>query len=199
MCRKPPGQLCTHEVCGYTARCPEGGQPAQNRCTIAALCYEAIVKKISLLLSVFGLCLAGSALAATTQEISKLPVGERSVFSAHNTIERIKPVGDVCVEGKTCDVAAAAAAPAAGGGAGTGRTGEQLFSQVCTGCHSAGVMGAPKFGNKSDWGPRIAKGVDTLHKHALSGFNSMPPKGTCAACSDAEVMSAVDYMVSKAK
>jgi cytochrome c5 len=157
---------------------------------------EATVKKISLLLSLIGLSLASVAIADTTKAISPYPVGQRSVFSERATIDRIKPVGEVCVEGKPCDVSAAAAAPAAGGPA---RTGEQVVTQVCAGCHGAGVMGAPKIGNKGDWGPRISQGADTLHKHALAGIRSMPPRGTCAACSDTEVMAAVDFMVSKAK
>lgn len=79
------------------------------------------------------------------------------------------------------------------------RSGDQVFQAVCTACHSSGVMGAPKFGDKADWAPRIAKGKSTLYSHALGGFNSMPPKGGCATCSDKEVKNAVDYMVSKAK
>lgn len=156
------------------------------------------MKKISFLLSVFGLCLATSAFADTTKNISPYPVGERSELSARAVSERVKPVGEVCVEGKACDVAAAAAAPAAGGG--PAKSGADVFGSVCTGCHSAGVMGAPKFGDKADWAPRIAKGADTLHQHAIQGFNGkMPPKGTCMACSDAEIIAAVDYMISKAK
>jgi cytochrome c5 len=159
---------------------------------------EATVKKISLLLSLLGLSLASVAMADTTKNISPYPVGERSVFSERATIDRIKPVGDVCVEGKPCDVSAAAAAPAAAGG-GAPRTGDQVFGAVCTNCHTAGVMGAPKFGNKGDWGPRISKGKPTLYTHALNGFNMMPAHGTCMTCSDAEIKAAVDYMVSKAQ
>ena len=32
---------------------------------------------------------------------------------------------------------------------GPARTGEEVFKGVCTGCHTAGVSGAPKFGNKA--------------------------------------------------
>lgn len=156
------------------------------------------MKKISLLLAVLGL--AGTALAAeTTKDISKYPMGERGVFTERATIERITPVGTVCVEGKECAGAtAAAAAPAAAAGA--PRSGEQIVTSTCQGCHGAGVMGAPKIGNKGDWGPRIAKGKPTLYDHALKGFNNkMPPKGMCMNCSDAEIKAAVDYMVSKAQ
>ena len=52
---------------------------------------------------------------------------------------------------------------------------------ACMACHGAGVAGAPKIGDAAAWGPRIAKGADTLHKHAIEGFQGqagfMPPKG----------------------
>jgi cytochrome c5 len=70
---------------------------------------------------------------------------------------------------------------------------------VCTNCHGTGVLGAPKFGTAADWAPRVAKGMDTLYTHAIAGFNSMPPKGTCAACSDDEIKGAVKYMVDGSK
>ncbi len=66
-------------------------------------------------------------------------------------------------------------------------------------CHAAGVAGAPKPGDKADWGPRIAQGKDTLYKHALEGFNgakgSMPARGGNTKMSDEDVKAAVDYMV----
>lgn len=99
------------------------------------------------------------------------------------------------------------AAPAVASGtattanAGSGDTGEKLFSSTCKTCHEAGLMGAPKFGDKASWQPRIAQGKETLYKHALEGYTGkngvMPPKGGSNA-SDADVKAAVDYMVSKA-
>jgi cytochrome c5 len=94
----------------------------------------------------------------------------------------------------------ASAAPAA---AGAGNDpGQKLFASVCTACHGAGIAGAPKFGDKSAWAPRIAKGLDTLYDHALHGFQGgagvMPPKGGSSA-SDDDVKAAVRYMVNAAK
>lgn len=60
-------------------------------------------------------------------------------------------------------------------------------------------MGAPKSGSADDWAPRISKGIETLYTHALTGFNAMPAKGMCAACTDDEIKAAVDYMVDSAK
>jgi cytochrome c5 len=103
-------------------------------------------------------------------------------------------------------VAAAAPAPAAApatapqqtAAAGAGASGEALYKQTCFACHGTGAAGAPKFGDKAAWAPRVAKGLPTLVEHATKGFNAMPPKGGSSA-SDAEVRAAVEYMVNAAK
>ena len=96
---------------------------------------------------------------------------------------------------------AAAAAPAATAVA-DNAAGEKLFNSTCQACHAAGVAGAPKLGDRADWGPRIAQGEALLFKHAIEGFAGakgvMPPKGAAAA-SDDEVKAAVRYMVAKAQ
>ncbi|HKJ10618.1 MAG TPA: c-type cytochrome [Gammaproteobacteria bacterium] len=74
--------------------------------------------------------------------------------------------------------------------------GKKRFESTCVACHGSGVAGAPKFGNKSDWAPRIAQGPDTMLKRALSGYKGMPPKGTCGSCSKQEIKDAIAYMVS---
>ena len=93
--------------------------------------------------------------------------------------------------------APAASAPAPAAGSSYLVKGEQVYTATCLACHGAGVLGAPKFGDKAAWAPRVAKGIDTLHKNALNGLNMMPPKGGNAGLSDGDLKSAVDYMVSK--
>jgi cytochrome c5 len=88
---------------------------------------------------------------------------------------------------------AAAVKVAAAGGAG-----EALYKQVCVACHVAGVAGSPKFGDKAAWAPRIKTGLDMLTANAIKGKGAMPPKGGSAA-SDADIRSAVEYMVNAAK
>ena len=89
--------------------------------------------------------------------------------------------------------AAAAPAPVA-----ENTVGKSVFGKTCAMCHAAGVAGAPKPGDKADWGPRVAQGKETLYKHALEGFNgskgAMPARGGAASLSDDEVKAAVDYM-----
>ncbi|HZZ94053.1 MAG TPA: cytochrome c oxidase subunit II [Usitatibacter sp.] len=94
---------------------------------------------------------------------------------------------------------AAAGAPAPAGGKGAANLGKTTFDGVCTACHSTGVAGAPKVGDKAAWAPRIAKGKDQLYHDAIHGLNAMPPKGGNAALPDDAVKAAVDYMVSQAR
>ena len=89
-------------------------------------------------------------------------------------------------------VAVAAAAPVAG------KSGEEVYKAVCSMCHTAGLMNAPKFGDKAQWEPRIKQGYDTLVTHAVKGIRSMPAKGGNPSLSDAEVAGAVKYMANAA-
>ncbi len=99
--------------------------------------------------------------------------------------------------------AAAAPAPApAAPAAASADAGKKLFESTCQACHGSGVAGAPKFGDKAAWAPRLKEGKATLYEHAIKGFQGksgiMPPKGGSAA-SDEEVKAAVDYMAAAAK
>lgn len=101
-------------------------------------------------------------------------------------------------------VAAPATAPvAAPAPVAENTVGKSVFGKTCFLCHAAGVGGAPKVGDKADWGPRIAQGKDTLYKHALEGFTGakgmMPPRGTGTTLTDDEVKAAVDYMADQAR
>lgn len=96
----------------------------------------------------------------------------------------------------------ATATPAPAATSSTADTGKALYNQTCMACHGAGIAGAPKFGDKAAWAPRLAEGTAVLYQHALAGFQGksgvMPPKGGSTA-PDADVKAAVDYMASAAK
>lgn len=77
-------------------------------------------------------------------------------------------------------------------------TGEQVYNNVCTNCHGSGALGSPKFKDKALWGPRIAKGWDTLLNHALNGFNKMPARGGESELTDLEVARGIAYMTNAA-
>ncbi len=81
--------------------------------------------------------------------------------------------------------------------------GKTTYDATCALCHGTGIAGAPKFGDKSAWAPRIATGMPTLYDHALKGFQGkagmMPPKGGNGSLSDDDARAAVDYMINAAK
>jgi len=120
--------------------------------------------------------------------------------------ERIKPFGQVAVAGQ--DNSAMTIAPPPGAEAkatavALPANGEETYRAVCAACHDAGVAGAPKFGDKAAWAPRIAQGMDTLHKHAIEGLQGkagyMPAKGGRADLTDELVMEAVDHMIAASR
>ena len=100
--------------------------------------------------------------------------------------------------------AAAPASPAAAAPASSADLGKQVYSGLCFSCHGTGLPGVPQFADKTVWAPRIAKGIDMLHEHALKGFTGesgmmMPPKGGNPALTDEQVKAAVDYIVANGK
>ena len=96
--------------------------------------------------------------------------------------------------------AAAAAAPVAAAPTATVAVGagEALYKQTCSVCHAAGVAGAPKFGDKAAWAPRVAMGLDALTASAIKGKGAIPPKGGSAA-SEADIKSAIAFMMAAVK
>jgi len=111
-------------------------------------------------------------------------------------LERIRPVGNVAMEG--------GAPPARAGETGASaaaatRSGEAVYKASCMACHATGAAGAPKTGNRAEWSSRLKNGTGPLLQHAIVGFNAMPPRGGCASCSDAEIKAAVDYLVAASK
>jgi cytochrome c5 len=117
--------------------------------------------------------------------------------------ERIRPVGRVLLMGDA-ELAAAAAAITAPTPVDTVMSGPQVYNMACIVCHAPpGVGGAPPIGDMAGWAPRIAQGADTLHMHALQGYQGtagfMPAKGGRVDLSDEEIIAAVDYMVEQSQ
>src|SRR5271157_398458 len=79
--------------------------------------------------------------------LSQLVTGVRPAGSEDaetGVLNRIKPVGAVTL--------AEASAPHGN------LSGEQVYQTVCKTCHEAGLVGAPKVGDRAAWAPRIKKG-----------------------------------------
>lgn len=91
--------------------------------------------------------------------------------------------------------AAQAAAPPAPAPAAAAGKGKEVYEKACLACHAQGVAGAPKFGDKAAWAPRLQTGADALYASSLKGKGAMPPKGGQVQLADADVKAAVDYMV----
>ena len=103
---------------------------------------------------------------------------------------RIRPVGEVCLQGDASCAATGAATSAA-------RSGEEVYNTSCMVCHASGVAGAPILGDAAAWADRLAKGRDVLLDSGINGLagTGMMAKGGCGNCSDEEVTAAVDYMI----
>ena len=133
---------------------------------------------------------------------------EVSPTAARATQARIAPAGEVYAgaTGAASQAAAQAAAAAAAASQvaydGT-LDGSVIFNNLCTGCHTAGVGGAPTM-DQAHWSARIAQGTETLYKHAIEGYTGpdggiMPPKGGNPALTDEQVKATVDWILDNLK
>ena len=96
---------------------------------------------------------------------------------------RIKPVGEVVIGDAS--------------GASALKSGEEVVKGVCTACHGAGLLGAPKIGDKAAWAKLIPQGLNTLLQAAVKGIRQMPPKGGDTSLADIEVARAIVYMANQ--
>ncbi|UHQ20462.1 c-type cytochrome [Lysobacter sp. KIS68-7] len=122
-------------------------------------------------------------------------------------LNRIAPAGAVYAgqtgaAAQAAAVAAAAAKAASSVAYGGTMDGSVIFNNLCTGCHTSGAGGAPML-TAAGLGARASKGVETLHKHAIKGFQGtagvMPPKGGNPALTDDQVKATVDWMLANVK
>jgi len=125
-----------------------------------------------------GLALTASAVDLTDQQRADIEA-------------RIKPVGEVCLQGDT-----SCGGPAVAASSGP-RSGEEVYNAACMACHTTGAGGAPVLGDVAAWADRIAKGPEALYDSGVNGVpgTGMIAKGGCMNCSDEEVNAAVDFMV----
>jgi cytochrome c5 len=130
--------------------------------------------------------IAGFFVARSLGGGSAADLGEESV------LRRIQPIAQVALADSIgANAAAKADEPAAAG--------KKVYEAVCVACHASGVAGAPKFGDKGAWAPRLASGLDALTASVIKGKGAMPPKGGNASLPDADIRAAVEYMTAAAK
>ncbi len=129
------------------------------------------------------------------------------------TLERIRPVGQVRIGDPSAKAEAPAAAkpapvkvaatapkPAAKVAAATeqGRPAETVYQTVCMACHVAGVANAPKTGDKAAWAARAKQGMDALVQSVINGKGAMPPKGANPTLTKEEITRSVKWFLDKA-
>lgn len=147
----------------------------------------------------------GGNAALTDGEIANAVANMANASGANFTAPKAKavepaaaPAAEVKAVEPSAEAPVAAPATATPVTATAGKSGEEVYKAVCAMCHGAGLMNAPKFGDKGLWAPRIAQGYNTLVTNATKGIRMMPAKGGNAALSDSEVASAVKYMANEA-
>ena len=156
-----------------------------------------------ILLAQFAVGLYGSRTLKDDPSMSAEAVAKRIAPVAKSMVDPNAPAEEpkaAAPAAAATPVAAVAIPPAAGkAGAAAGGAGKSTYDAACAACHATGVAGAPKFGDKAAWAPRIKQGKDTLYLHAIKGKGAMPPKGGNTALADDAVKAAVDYMAGAAK
>lgn len=137
-------------------------------------------------------CLATLGLTAIAGTILAQDDAERDAIA-----ERLKPVGELCVQGEDCGSASssAGAGDSASSGGGGDIDGAGIYNNVCMACHETGAAGAPIRGDEAAWADRVEKGFTTLLDHSMNGFNAMPARGGNPNLSDAEMRAVTAYMV----
>lgn len=109
-----------------------------------------------------------------------LAVASQDEMAEKATLERIKPMGQVNTGGAVVVKAG-------------GRSGKEIVEATCAACHSSGVLGAPKVGNKADWKGRGS--LTAMTNSATKGKGAMPPKGGDTSLSAKELKAAIAFMM----
>lgn len=77
--------------------------------------------------------------------------------------------------------------------------GAAVYNRSCKMCHSSGMMGAPKVGDKSAWAPLIETGEAALLASTRTGKGKMMPRGGCRTCSDEDLSAAIEHLIKMSK
>lgn len=112
-------------------------------------------------------------------------------YEIKEMVNRVKPLGEVKVAGMADTAGEEKPVEKA-----KPLSGSEVYSKFCVACHGAGVAGAPKFKDAGAWNSRKSqKGLAGLVKSAIAGINAMPPRGTCATCTDDQIKAAIQHML----
>ena len=188
------GEQVVAEVCGKCHQTGEGGAPKIGD---RAAWRERAKRGYKVVLQSALRGHAGMPARGGMAELSDVEVGRAVEYMMNSGAEQQMTAA---AQAAPAPAAAAAAPLATAPSPGAAKADcKKVFESTCMVCHGAGVAGAPKFGDKAAWAPRIKQSVDVLYKVALTGKGAMPPRGGNKDLSDADVKAAVDYMVAAAK
>ena len=76
--------------------------------------------------------------------------------------------------------------------------GAQIYQHYCVNCHAQKPiipLGAPRFGETSDWSERLNQNIEVFFQHTEEGLNAMPARGGCFECSDEQLALALVEML----
>ncbi|MBR9812663.1 cytochrome c5 family protein [bacterium] len=119
------------------------------------------------------------------------PSDEVVALQNANITERIAPVGQVVTDPSMLKVAAASEED--------DRSAEEIVGGLCAGCHTGGVLGAPKSGDKAAWQPRLnERGVDGLIASVVNGRGQMAAKAGDPSLSEDQIAASVKLMLKNA-
>jgi len=140
--------------------------------------FFSFVVPVAIIIGLVAYVATGSKPSGSTRAENYAMGGMTAQDLERGVAERIRKVGSVEIR----EAARAA-----------NRTGEDAFKAQCSACHTAGVSGAPKFGDAGAWANRIGAGFDALLTSALKGKGAMPPQAG-GDLADVEIARAVVYM-----
>ena len=70
----------------------------------------------------------------------------------------------------------------------------ELYQTTCYYCHAFPESMSPLTGDRNAWDGLMEKGLETLVKNTIEGYEGMPPLGGCMACSRDEFAALTAYM-----
>ena len=82
----------------------------------------------------------------------------------------------------------------------TEHPGKRVYEDYCFSCHTPGLSGAPKIGDRGVWEVRLDQGKEALLLSTIDGIQpAMPPRGLCFECTDEELELAIDYIIAESQ
>ena len=78
--------------------------------------------------------------------------------------------------------------------------GKRVYEDYCFSCHTPGLSGAPKIGDRGVWEVRLDQGKEALLLSTIDGIQpAMPPRGLCFECTDEQLELAIDYIIAESQ